>query len=131
MTNSNNLRPLVLCVDDDPAVLEITRVALERAGYRVVTANDGRNALKRFMEGSINAVVLDYDMPGINGADLAKVMKRLNPGVPKLLFTGSNLPIEAAPFVEGYCPKMGGLRALLLTLAALLPFAAAGARIAG
>jgi CheY-like chemotaxis protein len=128
---SSSSRPLVLCVDDDPSILEITKIALVRAGYRVITASDGRDALKRFMEKGVHAVVLDYDMPGMNGADVAKMMKRLNPDVPKLLFSGSNLPVEAAPFIEAYCPKMGGIRALLLTLGALLPLAAAaGVRIA-
>jgi DNA-binding NtrC family response regulator len=130
MDTSSKGRPLVLCVDDDQMILDIEKIALERVGYQVVTASDGRDALRTFMEEPVSAVVLDYEMPGLNGTDLAKVMKRLHPEVPKLLFTGSSMPAEAAPFVEGYCPKMGGLRALLLALASLLPLAAAGTRIA-
>ena len=130
MKTSSNAGPLVLCVDDDQMILDITKLALESVGYRVLTANDGRDAIKTFMEEPVSAVVLDYEMPGLNGTDLAKVMKRLDPDVPKLLFTGSSLPTEAAPYVEGYCPKMGGLRALLLAVATLLPLAAAGTRIA-
>jgi CheY-like chemotaxis protein len=131
MRNSTDPRPLVLCVDDDPTILDLEKMALEREGYRVLTANNGREALKTFMEEPVKAVVLDYDMPGMNGTDVAKVMKRLDPDIPKVLFTGASLPKEAAPFIEGYCPKMGGFAALPIMLTALLPFVAAGARLAG
>ncbi len=80
----------VLVVDDEESVLHIATAMLEQAGYRVVTAASGMEALDRFEEctEAISCVVTDQTMPGITGAELASQLLRLRPGLPVILMTG-------------------------------------------
>ncbi len=77
----------VLVVDDDDAVREVTAGILRDLGYRVVEADSGDVALQVF-DDSIDAVVLDFAMPGLNGADLAKALTARRPQAPILFATG-------------------------------------------
>ncbi len=114
--------PAVLCVDDDPSLLKLSKMALELAGYRVLTAENGVDALRKFTGKSLDAVVLDYEMPGMNGAEVASAMKRLNPKVPKILFSGLlSAPAEAAPVIEGFCSKTRGIRGLISLMITIVP----------
>ncbi len=114
--------PAVLCVDDDPSLLKLTKMALELAGYRVLTAENGEEALRKFAAKSLDAVVLDYEMPGMNGVEVASAMKRLNAKVPKILFTGLlSPPVDAEPLIEGFCSKTRGVRALISLMTAMVP----------
>ncbi len=65
----------VLCVDDEPVGLEVRRMLLERAGYKVFTALDGPAGLEIFAREPIEAVVLDFSMPGMNGGEVASNMR--------------------------------------------------------
>jgi DNA-binding NtrC family response regulator len=106
-------KPLILCVDDDEGILGLLRMALEKKGYRVLTANGGSTALEAFAASAVDAVVLDYEMPGMNGGEVAQEMMRIKPKVPKLLFSGNtSFPREVAGVFQGYCPKPLGVFAL-------------------
>jgi DNA-binding response OmpR family regulator len=65
----------VLVVDDDPNALDIVRTFLESKGYRVVTAKDGSEALARLEEAQPALVLLDVMMPGMDGWEVARVIK--------------------------------------------------------
>ncbi|HYC75052.1 response regulator [Brevundimonas sp.] len=80
---------LVLVVDDDDAVREVTAGLLTDLGYNVVEAGSGGAALDLIerLDG-IDAVVLDFAMPGMNGADLARELRARRPRVPILFATG-------------------------------------------
>jgi CheY-like chemotaxis protein len=58
---------LVLCVDDEEIGLGVRRTILERAGYHVLTACDGTEGLEIFAREPVEAVILDYSMPGMHG----------------------------------------------------------------
>jgi DNA-binding response OmpR family regulator len=62
-----SVRPLVLIADDDPDILELVSLTLERDGYEVATARDGEEALRIASERQLHLAVLDYMMPGIDG----------------------------------------------------------------
>lgn len=80
---------VVLVVDDDVAVREVTSGFLVDMGYRVVEAGSGGAALDAFEgDAQIDAVVLDFAMPGMNGADLAREIRTRRPRVPILFATG-------------------------------------------
>jgi CheY-like chemotaxis protein len=112
-TQRDLYKPLILCIDDDEGILDLIRMALESKGYRVLTANDGRAALEAFAACPIDAVVLDYEMPGMNGVEVAREMMRVKPNVPKLLFSGSiGIPTEETGVFQGYCSKPCGLFAI-------------------
>ena len=79
----------MLVVDDDDAVREVTAGLLADLGYNVVEAGSGGAALDLFeRHDEISAVVLDFAMPGMNGADLARELRARRPRVPILFATG-------------------------------------------
>jgi DNA-binding response OmpR family regulator len=62
--------PLVLCADDDADILSLVRLRLERAGYRVVTAEDGQKAIELLRAQSPELAVLDVMMPKRTGYEV-------------------------------------------------------------
>src|SRR5579871_1906090 len=65
----------VLVVDDDPGARLLVSSALEIAGFRVLTAEDGPGALAQFRAEPTDCVVLDVVMPGMSGFDVCKEMR--------------------------------------------------------
>lgn len=80
----------VLVVDDDDGVRRVAVRALQRAGYTVVQAASGPEALEvaRDHEGAIDLIVLDVMMPGMTGNQAAHHLGDLRPGVPVLCISG-------------------------------------------
>ena len=94
-------RPVVLCVDDEWNGLEGRKMLLEEAGYKVLVATGGADALQLFASRPVDLVLLDYHMPGINGDVVAERMKAGEPDVPIALlseFTGCSLSRSAYRF---------------------------------
>ncbi len=118
----NNTHHLILCVDDESVGLEVRKILLERAGYRVVTALDGDAGLEIFQKEPIEAVVLDYAMPGLTGAEVATRMRVLKPQIPILMLSAyTSLPVEVNDVVNLSMTKGEGAPALLKKLGSLLP----------
>ncbi|GAB1488946.1 hypothetical protein MASR2M8_13940 [Opitutaceae bacterium] len=82
---------LVLVVDHDSAVRETTAALLTDQGYNVLSASDGTEAVALFAPRSLDVrvVVTDLDMPNLDGAALAKIVRALNPYVRVILVSGS------------------------------------------
>ncbi len=80
----------VLVIDDEEGIRLAARQTLERAGFRVLTAEDGRSgvSLLRRRAGEIVAVVLDLEMPGMSGEDVVRELQALGTGAPLILSTG-------------------------------------------
>ena len=88
----------VLVVDDEPAILELAREALETRGLRVVVASSASEALDcvERWPGPIDLLLIDVVMPDINGPELATRLRRRHPDA-KLIFTsGYGLGAAAA-----------------------------------
>jgi chemosensory pili system protein ChpA (sensor histidine kinase/response regulator) len=66
----------VLLVDDSISVRKFVGHMLERAGFRVVTANDGAEAIRRLTEATVDVVVTDLEMPKVNGYELIEDLRR-------------------------------------------------------
>jgi CheY-like chemotaxis protein len=116
-----NRSHLVLCVDDELVGLGIRKILLERAGYRVLTADDGASGLKLFAAHPVDAVVLDYAMPGMHGGEVARKMRQAKPKVPIVLLSAYvNLPPEVTSLADVYMTKGEGAPALLDKLGNLL-----------
>ena len=110
----------VLCVDDEVVGLQVRKLILERSGYRVLTAPDGPSGLNVFADNSVDAVVLDYSMPGMHGGEVAARMRERKPEVPILLLSAyMGLPEEVTTLVNIYMTKGEGAPALLQNLGAL------------
>jgi signal transduction histidine kinase len=81
--------PVVLLVDDDSAVREITAAMLKELGCVVVEAGSGGAALNSLERGDrIDLLVVDFAMPGMNGAEVAREARKRLPGLPVLFVTG-------------------------------------------
>ena len=81
---------LVLVVDDEPQIRDITAAMLSRNGYRVLTACDGAEAVALFAtrSGEISVLITDLIMPNLDGAALANIALHLNPRVKVLAMSG-------------------------------------------
>ena len=78
----------VLLAEDDPEVRRLTREILEKYGYTTITATDGNDAVRAFMEhkGRIDLAILDVVMPGKNGKEVYEVICKADPGI-KVIFS--------------------------------------------
>ena len=82
-------RPVILLVDDDPLIRVLGQELLEHLGYRVETAGDGSEALKKFQRMErVDLVVLDYCLPGQNGCEVLKEFKLLDKQARVLVASG-------------------------------------------
>ena len=118
MKQSSNL---VLCVDDELVGLQVRKILLERAGYRVLTASDGPSGLAIFSAEPVEVVVLDYSMPGMHGGEVAVRMRQAKPQVPILLLSAyMGLSAEVTCLVDLYMTKGEGAPVLLEKLGSLL-----------
>ncbi len=98
---------LIIVADDEPVIAELCRCVLESHGYRVEVAVDGVAALALFDQyrSSVRAVISDMAMPFMDGVDLTRAIRRLEPRVPILIATGSadvtsRSALDAFPFVS-------------------------------
>lgn len=113
---------LVLCVDDERVGLHVRKLLLERSGYKVITAMDGQSGIDLFQQNPVQAVVLDFAMPGMHGGEVAARMRALKPDVPIVLLSAYvGLPSEITALVNVYMTKGEGAPALLEKLDSLFP----------
>jgi two-component system, OmpR family, response regulator MprA len=121
----------ILVVDDERAVRESLRRALELEGYQVDLAEDGEEALERLASPAVaDAVILDVLMPGIDGLEVCRRMRADDNGIPILMLTArAEVDSRVAGLDAGaddYLPKPFALAELLARLRALLRRAANG-----
>jgi CheY-like chemotaxis protein len=91
----------ILCIDDEALGLQIRKAVLERAGYRVLTALDGQSGISLFRSHPIDAVVLDFYMPEMDGGKVAAIMRDERPQIPILLLSAYiNLPSETTSLAD-------------------------------
>ena len=92
-------RPTLLCVDDDAGIRGFYEALFGRYGYGVIVASSGHQALELLHANAadIDAVISDYHMPGMNGAELAVEIKRCKPTLPVIMITGRQPVPEEAP----------------------------------
>lgn len=112
----------VLYVDDEPALLEVTKLYLERTGgFAVDILSDPRQAPLQATSGRYEAVVSDYQMPGMDGITLLKTIRQSGCTVPFIIFTGKGreeVVIEALNSgADFYLQKGGDPRAQFAELA--------------
>ncbi len=114
-------KSIILCIDDEGAGLEARKELLEISGYDVLTAQSGEQGLGLFVAHPIDAVVLDYEMPGMNGDRVARQMRRVKPDVPILLLSGySELPLNELSCVDAFLSKGESWPTVVSTLDRLL-----------
>lgn len=82
----NDLTQKILVVDDEPQILKVLQAYLEKEGYHVVSAMDGLAALEVFNRENPTFVILDLNLPGLDGLEVCREIRR-NSTVPILMLT--------------------------------------------
>lgn len=101
----------ILIVDDDKAVLNLLKVSIELLWpeYKIITANNGLTALSELRQYPVRLILTDFEMPCLNGLDLACAARRISPDIPIVLMTGSRCEEVHAKAVSmnlaGFLPK--------------------------
>jgi len=118
---TRSARPTILWIDDFEAGLALYKRMFEDVGFNVLTASSGQAGAQLASLNRIDIVVTDYEMPGINGLEVAASVKSVNPHTPVLLFSGSSLvPLRARRVVDAFCDKAGPRSDLLAAIHSLL-----------
>ncbi|MDQ7842002.1 MAG: response regulator transcription factor [bacterium] len=86
-------RRTILVVDDEPEITDIVRKYLERDGYHVVSAADGRAALAAFMHEKPNLVILDLMLPEVDGWEVARQIRAAG-GTPIIMLTARGEEVD-------------------------------------
>ena len=88
----------ILCIDDDEQSLQVRKILLETFDFQVTTATSAQEGLRYFRSRNVDAVVLDYEMPDMNGGQVARKMKSMRAGVPVLV-------LSALPWLPNDAPR--------------------------
>jgi len=117
----SRLKSTILCIDDHWNGLIGRKMLLEKNGYEVLEASGGDEGLKLFRSHPVDAVVLDYQMPGMNGDVVAAKMKRIKSHVPIMLLSAYGpLPKNKLKAVDTFLSKSQPSGILLSNLQSLL-----------
>jgi len=105
-------KPTLLCVDDDVQCLAVRKMLFEAFGFSVTTTADPRQGQRLHAAQPFDAVVLDFQMPYINGAELAKTMKVARPEIPVVILSGlPELPAGVPQYHDRFfCKGESGLK---------------------
>jgi two-component system, cell cycle response regulator DivK len=107
-------RRVVLIVDDDLALLEFLRQALEPLGLDVLAASNPFIAVRLAAMNAPDLVVMDIDMPGMDGTEAAKHLKKIDQTreIPVIAFTGQSLGEHQSCGFTSIVMKGGGVEPL-------------------
>ena len=89
-TNAPAGRKMILIAEDEPQIVRICRMMLESAGYQVLSASSGEEAVKvsRSFTGEIHLLLSDMIMPGMDGRELARTLRAERPAMQVMFMTG-------------------------------------------
>jgi PAS domain S-box-containing protein len=110
----------LLCIDDEENGLKIRKWLFEAEGYQVFTALDGPTGIDLFKARSVDAVILDYNMPKMDGIAVAEMLKKLRPALPIIMLSGYPVPAKANRSIDAIITKGESPARLLTTTASLL-----------
>ncbi len=95
----------VLLVDDEDIIVDIGKKNLEKLGYKVITARNGKEAVELYQknQGNIDVVVLDMIMPEMGGGETYDKLKEINPDVKVILSSGYSIEGQASEILKRGC----------------------------
>jgi len=82
------MKKTILLVDDEADLREVLDISLSDTGYKVLTAENGTQALNILNDNDVPVVVTDIKMPGIDGIELLRKIKSKNPEAEVIMLTG-------------------------------------------
>lgn len=114
-------RHQVLCIDDEMSNLKVRKLLLEYAGFSVLTASSGKEGLELFASRPIDAVIVDYSMPEMDGGIVAEQIKLKRARTPIIMlsaYPGARATVDK--IVDAFVDKGGDPRELLERLTSLI-----------
>lgn len=111
----------ILCIDDNRFGLAVRKLLLETRGFEVLTASSGQAGLAMLDMFSVDAVVLDYQMDGMDGEAVATRVRQKHPSLPIVLLSGygSEIPERLLRMVDAFLVKSQPVEALFTALEAV------------
>jgi CheY-like chemotaxis protein len=114
--------PHLLLVDDELLQLELCASVMKLQGYSVKAVSDPRLAVLTMTAQKADLAILDYDMPIMNGCELAGHLKRLHPSLKVILHSGLvEAPEHNTDHIDAFVSKGQGVTSLLKRISELLP----------
>ena len=111
----------LLWIDDYEPGLALYKAIFEGFGFRVLTASRGQKGLDLVASHHVDAVVMDYEMPEMDGEAVAASLKARRPELPVVMFTGSDsISHRARNLVDAVCDKAGSRNELLAAIRELI-----------
>lgn len=109
------MRPkkVILCVDDNEITLSIRKFLLVNRGYFVITASSGEEALAIFRGIEIDVVLTDLIMPRMDGNELVRRLKQIDPEAKTIIVSGTVKTYDRANRAEAFFPKGSRVEDLL------------------
>lgn len=104
------MKKLILVVDDSPSLRQVVGIALKGAGYEVLEARDGQDALSKLNGRKVHLIVSDVNMPNMDGISLVKAIKQL----PKHKFTPIMMLTTESDMEKKLQAKAAGAKAWLV-----------------
>jgi CheY-like chemotaxis protein len=104
------MRPkkIILCVDDNEQTLSVRKFLLETKGYRVLSATSGHEALEiveKYAPGELSLLISDLLMPQMDGVELIRRVREMQPGLPSLMISGTVTSYERGVGADVFLPK--------------------------
>ncbi len=86
----------ILIIDDEPMIIDVTQQRLKQLGYHITTSNCSLDALELFSSNpsKFDLILTDQTMPNMTGEQLAKKIKKINPSIPIILYTGYSSKVD-------------------------------------
>ena len=114
----------ILVVDDEESIRDLLRLVLTGEGYSVVTANDGEEAIEYLEAQRFDLVITDLVMPGVNGVEVLRAARRIDPNYPVIVITGYPSVETVTELVRlgagDYLTKPFNIDVVIVTVAKLL-----------
>jgi CheY-like chemotaxis protein len=99
-------RKAILCIDDNDGILAYHRALLERVGFEVLAVTSATEGLQIAVNCAVAAVIVDYNMPEMNGHEVATAIKSVKPHIPIVMVSGDNvIPEDVLKVVDAFVPK--------------------------
>jgi two-component system response regulator CpxR len=105
-----NMRPkkIILCVDDNEQTLSVRKFLLETRGYRVLSTTSAHEALEivdSYAPGELSLLLCDLLMPQMDGLELIRRVREMQPGLPSLMVSGTVTSFERGSGADVFLPK--------------------------
>jgi two-component system alkaline phosphatase synthesis response regulator PhoP len=112
----------ILCIDDDPRILELHSGVLNGCGHTVLTALDGLTGLALSRDHSVDLLVIDFVMAGMDRDAVAQILMKEQPKLPVVVCTGclDDIPESLKWYADALLEKTDGPEALLSTIESLV-----------